>query len=518
MKINIDIEEFIKSNECLEVTSTYIFDGDSSVLNEQGIFSPTIFGRVGSDDRKRRRGFIDLKGNYLHPMIYHALTSSFQVMKSVIAGEQYIRLSPTGHILKEDDPSKPGAFTGLQAIYDNWNRFNFNSPDGKNTTSRQILVDLVKAHKRDECFVNKWLVIAAFFRDINLHTIQGGGRIELEEINTLYIKLIGYANGDSVTFVNAYYTQNNIQLALNDIYELLTNGRIAKKNGLIHAAIMGKTVDRAAICVISAPRFNSNTYQDQSVPYNHIRVPLPILVNLFYPFVINFITDLFADVIGLDRIIVSGKNLDTSDAMDEVISTDAVEKLVGSFIKDKTKSIRIANFTIDGTSKGRLSSIEKRLGRPYTVTDLMFFAIASIIPNKHVLSTRFPVSGSESQAICKPLIGSTERTIDLSSGSGSDFDNYHKEYPYFPTNSKGEIDFKKIAWVDSVQPNNTYLPGMGGDFDGDTFRLIGLYTDEANQLAQEITNSITNYVDASGNFFRSLGREGGLGLYMLTAN
>lgn len=506
MRIDINIEEFIKENECMEVTSTYIFDGESTVLNENGIFSPTIFGRVGSPDREHRRGYVDLKGKYLHPMIYNALSRAFQVIPSVVSGEAYIKLTPEGYIVKAD-ANEQGAFTGLAELYNHWNRINFNNPNG-NTSSRNNLVLLTKELKRDECFVDKWLLIAAYYRDINTHAIAssgGGRRIELEEINTYYIKLIGYANSESVTYANAYYTQSNIQNTLMEIYELLTSGKLAKKSGITHAAVMGKTVDRSVITVISAPRFVSDNYEEQQVPYGHIQIPLHIIINLFYPFVINYLSDMFADSMGVDKILLKGKLLDTNEQIDEILSTEAIEKMVLSFIKDRTKTVRLAEFSIGG--KSGLGNFESRFGRKITVTDLMFHVAADLINNRHILATRFPLSGSESQIICKIKIGTTERTLDKSLGTGSDYDNHFKRYP----------DVREgVNWIDSTVPNNSYLAGLGGDFDGDTVRLIGMYTNEANEMAKKIMQSPTNYVGLDEKFMRGITREAGLGIYALT--
>ena len=55
-----------------------------------------------------------------------------------------------------------------------------------------------------------------------------------------------------------------------------------------------------------------------------------------------------------------------------------------------------------------------------------------------------------------------------------------------------------------------------GDFDGDTFRLIGLYTNDSNAEAERIQNAPMNYVDGTGGFMRGLTREAGLAIYMLT--
>lgn len=51
---------------------------------------------------------------------------------------------------------------------------------------------------------------------------------------------------------------------------------------------------------------------------------------------------------------------------------------------------------------------------------------------------------------------------------------------------------------------------------GDTLRLIGMYTNDANAEAERIQRNPMNYIDAEGRYTRGIGREAGLAIYMLT--
>ena len=50
----------------------------------------------------------------------------------------------------------------------------------------------------------------------------------------------------------------------------------------------------------------------------------------------------------------------------------------------------------------------------------------------------------------------------------------------------------------------------------DTFRLIGLFSDEANREAERIMDAPMNFVDTSGSLIRNIDRESGISLYMMT--
>ena len=48
-------------------------------------------------------------------------------------------------------------------------------------------------------------------------------------------------------------------------------------------------------------------------------------------------------------------------------------------------------------------------------------------------------------------------------------------------------------FVDSMNISNLYLSGIGGDYDGDTVTIKGIYTEEANKELDKIMNSKYNF-------------------------
>ena len=65
----LDIEKFVKVNGLQPVTALTFFEA-TGAPTEGGLFSYSIFGRAGSEDRKRRWAYIDLNGRFLHPLIF----------------------------------------------------------------------------------------------------------------------------------------------------------------------------------------------------------------------------------------------------------------------------------------------------------------------------------------------------------------------------------------------------------------------------------------------------------------
>ena len=513
MKLDVfSFDDFIKINKVQEVTSPFVLGADGNP-DPDGIFSYEIFGRAGSPERATRLGFINLKRKFIHPFVYNAMYQMYRNLPSIISGERWVKLDSEGAIVKttQDDPD---AETGIDFFIDNWKKINWNSIDSK---SREKKLDIFDTLPIDLVFIDKWLVPAASIRDINLHDNSSKGKIDMDESNSMYIRMINYAASESITFTSAFVTQSAMQNLLVEIHNFFTK-KPSGKRGIIHSAVMGKTVDYALVSVISAPRFNSNNPETQQIPYGYMGIPLYQVCALFLPLVVKNLEDIFHDVSQSTQIVLSGKNVDVDERVSYNVDSKSLGELVKTYVKDKTKTIRTAEFTLSGEEEGRFKAFEEQLGRKFTVTDLLYRAAADAIYNKHVVSTRFPITDAGSTVIAKIKILTTERTIDLSNGAPPDtFDGeYMSTYPHFLTNSKGEIESSKILWIDTVVPNNSYLAALGADFDGDTMRLAGLFTNDANRQAAAMIKNPMNFLDGSGGFTRGLAREAGLALFMFT--
>jgi DNA-directed RNA polymerase beta' subunit len=259
-----------------------------------------------------------------------------------------------------------------------------------------------------------------------------------------------------------------MQNALVEIHNTLTK-KISGKYGIIRQAIMGKSIDYAATAVISAPRFNTDTFKEQLVPYNHIGIPLYLLCSLFFPFFVKFLEDLFYDFEHDTAIQLKGNNyIEVDDIIFDSLSTDNLKKIIQSYISDKTKYVRTMTVKIGDTTlteliKGR--KFQLNLGnREATLTDILFLAANDILKTKHVLSSRYPITGSESIIVNKIKVLTTEKNIKLNLGN-----TIFSHYPYFPLDKNNNIIHTEIKWLDSVIPNNVFLGGMGGDYDNWNF-------------------------------------------------
>ena len=456
------LNDFIEINKNKEVTSPFILAADGNP-DTDGIFSYEIFGRVGSEERKLNFGYVDLKRKFIHPFIYNSIYQMYRNLPSIINGERYVVLDVKGVITTVNPDENENAETGIEFFINNWDKINWTS-DAENK-ARAKKESIFATMDKNEIFIDKWLIIPALYRDINLHN-TGKGKIDMDEINALYIKLINYASSESITFATSYLTQSNLQNVLVDIHNLLTK-KPSGKNGIIHNGIMGKTIDYSVVSVISAPKFNNQDTNSLQIPFNYIGIPLYTLCAMFFPLVVKNLEDIFYDIMHSTEITFHGNVLDVNEDVTETLDSEALNKLVKSYVKDKTKETRTQRFTLSGDNNGNYKKFEELLGRPFTITDLLYRAVSDVIYNKHVLATRYPITGSESIIFCKIKILTTERTVDISNGAEVGTFNYEfmRTYPYIPIDKKGNILTSETHWIDTVVPNNAFLAGMGGDFD-----------------------------------------------------
>jgi hypothetical protein len=254
---------------------------------------------------------------------------------------------------------------------------------------------------KDELFVDKWLVIPAFYRDLNSSKTESG-KPSLDVINKCYQNLLSLVKSNDSDFdFMGKITENKIQKQLVEIYELLTKA-LASKEGFIHHDLLGKTVDYSTRGVISASFINSNKYEDQLIKYGECGVPLAHLCNLFYPFFLYEIKSLLDDEFSTVKTFV-GYNPKTKERTTftefynpaDDFSQDKIKKMINLFITSQDSRLLPVEFN---TSKGKsylTIKIEYEDGkvqeRPMSILDLLYMSAKKIVVDKHVYVTRYPI-------------------------------------------------------------------------------------------------------------------------------
>lgn len=548
MKLDLfNINDFIEANKCPEVTNPVFWNYDGNPTTD-GLFSYELFG-FSDEDRKHIFGYIDLKGKYIHPLIYLTMTAKMGSIGKIITGQKYAVVADKK--IKVVDDNFEGAQTGIKFIYDNFEYIDwFSEIDEEEIDSldKKSRLKFFKSLKKDEFFIDKWLVLPPFYRAESSTNKSMG-----DAINKLYKELISKVRGMSLGFSFDIFgdeTRLRIQNILKDLYLstlapisgknlILEKGKTeatlagSGKNSMIRKHLLGKTIDWSSSSVITSPHnSDADTIKEKPVPWGYGAFPIASLLSMFQPFYLNWCSDF------LENILVSFASMFSTQIKKINVTQftpDEIEKLINKFIKDpedrfepivfefETLDGKIAQYAIsffEYSNKDDADNFKNYKSRPLTLTDLFYLASKNVLTDKHVYVTRFPVANFQNIYPSKIKILSTSKTRKLYYNFGPSMDyiksEYDANYPNVPVDGKKDND---SMFYDVMLCGNAYLDSLGGDYDGDMLYMRAVFSQEANAEAERLIWSKTNMLNATGNVSRGLskiGKECVMGLYELT--
>ena len=385
MKIDVlDINEMVETEDLKEVSNAVYFNA-GSLPTSDGLFSTEIFGEVGSEERRRNFAYISLNGKFLQPIVYKILTTLDHKIESIIAGNNYYSIDSTGNLVED-----PNGDTGLDFLYNNYERIIFKSSDSE---QRRTKLKLLAKLKKDEVFIDKFVVIPASLRDYNPSKVSGSRISDVDPLNELYVRIIRAASNltnSSFSFVTNT-SKMQIQLTLVEIYSMLTE-LLAHKNGIIRKRLMGKSVDYATRSVITAPRFTTDKWEDNPIKFGYTGIPLSQVAVLLYPFFVKYIED-FIELHKESFTRIKKKNGEVIiiDDIEQQFSDKNINKMIDNYIKNiegRFDSLKVKDKT--GTYHN-VDVYREDLNRQFTFTDLLYIAAIDICEDKHVYVTRYPV-------------------------------------------------------------------------------------------------------------------------------
>ena len=469
MKLELfNVDEFVEINHLPEVTSPVLFQrGD--VPHPNGLISNEIFG-ITTKDRKRKFAYINLHAHYFQPHIYIALKFLFSGIDSLIGGMENYSIDKDGQLVKD-----PNGETGLDFIYENWNRIKWLKKEGGVVGGmRDERISLLTKTPKNVIFMDKQIVIPPFYRDIR--SSSGGGG-ETSELNNYYTNLIRFAsrNEEKDMFGFIFHASNlSIQNNINNIYQYFRT-KIEKKQGMFRKYLMGKTVDNAVRTVITAPTYHANDPSELMVTYEYAAVPISQLCVELYPFIVSWLKNFF------DREFIENKYTKTYWSPDSdtesVLELDSpetyfndkyIDTLINQYIKNPESRFNALELPVKGNKKKYIAFRGRRVHedskedissiayRPMTTTDLLFLACNDVVKDKHILVTRYPLLDSFGVFINKIRVASTTET-DVVEIDGEVYKWYPRIDLSVPKSHIGSM------FDDSLKFSNSYLKGLGGD-------------------------------------------------------
>ena len=524
MKIDLfNIQEFIDLNGLKEITSPILFQR-GGVPDPRGLVSNEIFG-VTTKSRKETFAYIDLHGHFFHPHVYKAIRRFFRNVDKIVDGSQYYRIDEKTHNLVIADMTT--GETGIQFLYDNWEKIKWEKSDEGGMRNERI--DLVTKFKKDEVFMTRQIVIPVFYRDI-VSSSKGDG--ETGELNKYYASLIRLCSliDDSASLFDFQFhgTNYEIQSLLVDIYDYFKM-KLEKKNGMLRKFLMGKNVDYSVRTVITAPLYHVNRPTDLITDFRHCGVPISQICVLAYPFVFKWVHDFFEREIFDNKGMKVVYNPVTGEAEEsyQIVNPEAVfnekyiKKLIDTYIKDPESRFNTIEVPTNAPTKKVLMFTGKVLNedsnaetatianRPMTWTDLLYMACHDAVKDKHCMVTRYPITDEFGIFIARIRVLSTTKTIPVTYNG--------KIYKWYPFIEFG-VNPEKMAskFIDSIQFANSYLKGMGGDYDGDQTTIKILFDIMSNKECEDVMNNKSYFINSSGRNIRVIESEAVQTFYTLT--
>jgi hypothetical protein len=533
MKIDLfDIDQFVKLNSCPQVTNPVFFNFDGNPTSD-GLFSYDLFG-MSDTERKNTFGYIDLKGHFIHPLIYSMMKGRMGSLRDILSGDKYAVIINKKIVIVPEDFE--GASTGLSFLYDNFEKIDWlDEVEEEETDSidKKTRLKFLKSVKKNEFFVTKWLVLPPFYRGESSESQTMG-----DTINSLYKDLISRTNSLGAGFGIQMFGDATRLRIQNTLLELFTETTrpVKGKNSLLRKHLLGKTIDYTASNVITSPEISkANRPKDMPVRFGYGSFPIATVISLFTPFYVNAITEFLGEML---RFMYMLHGDDIKKINLNQFNTEFAEKLVKLYIKSEGERSNTMSFKYTNnegkTAEKEIKIYEYRgkseltqgkfIERGFTYTDL-FFIISQhqIVPDKHIYVTRYPVINFQNIYPSKISLQTTVKTRpELFLKFNPETEEYleFKDYPFikFQGDPKPAPD-AHYEFINVLVPGNVYIKALGGDYDGDMLYMRGVFTKEANAEASKIIYSKANFLDASGGPARGLnaiGKEASIALFELT--
>lgn len=525
-----DIEKFVSRNECKPVTDPRPFTQDG-YPSANGLLSNNIFGFT-MKERSGTFAYIDLHGWFLTPSCYKTWIRLDPRIKNIVHGIKYYKLDPEGYIVEDENGE-----TGIEFLRKNIKKIKF-----RESTSKTKVISLKYLEKnRDKMFINKYIVIPPFYRDKN--TSSGARKtVGLGGINKIYNNLIVSTNALTVTqeygFDASDAMKGKVQELILNIYDFFCGNSnnnlgadsgqgLSGKLGIMRRTNMSKTANYSSRLVISATELKVNRPEDLMVDYEHSAIPLYAVITQFRDFVMYNARTFFENEFrGLQTYPVIDKNGKEKTIVPEspeiTFSDERIKKEMDRFLHGYNNRFVPIEIPVEGTNekyymafKGRHYNTKNNenenplLERRLTWCDVFYIAAVEATLDKQVLITRFPIDYFSNQFTTGVVVSSTKNTEEV------EFNG--KEYKYYPKIREEDIGIDTSnLFVDTLRFSNSYLSGIGGDFDGDQCTCKGVYTREANDELREYMKSKANFITFGCSPLREPGSDVIQSMYALT--
>lgn len=493
-----------------QVDSMDIYLGNGT-FNPQGLYSTLIFGEVGTPDRNKKFGFIDLRTTIMHPKIENELVKLKGLYGGIMGGTMYATWDN-----KEKDFVKSNIIDGKTGYSFFMEHFLELIHATNDSNKRDLRIQLLEKSK-NKCMYDFVMVLPAGLRDIE---ISEDGHPTEDEINPLYRKILRAKNT-----INVFSHKNNdpvldttrktIQKAFNEIFDYITS-ILAGKKGFLQSKWAARNIHGGTRNVITAmdPAPIKLGSDESLTPLDtacglHQYLKGTVELSIFdirngpmEPVLQNLPTvSWVVDTKTLER-----KQITPSRFVNENWGTeDGIEKLMNGFAKQDARHKPIM---IDGNYAALLyrddkyfkvlydirdlpSDKDKRKVAPITWTEMFYISVYRSAKEVYSLVTRYPIAALGSIYPSQLFLQTTVKTESL------------EELNDLWQPIKNEIRASKMPikgqpFIESMSVHPGRVPDLGADYDGDKCSLTIIMSEEAKKEIRDYLNSKEAYLNPNG--------------------
>jgi len=514
----MDVEKFINENGCLPVTSFAIKAPSSSDFHPGGLFSEEIFGQIGSPERRRLFGYIELNTEVFAPVVYKNLIKLSNLYDEIMGGRAYALWDP---VLKDfrrvfGDPGDiPEANTGYSFFVEHFPELQFAKTE---SGLRDDRINVIEKYKT-VCLYKRFPVIPAGIRDLDVEE----GRMSQDDINKIYTAIMAISlsippGSKSNVFDSVRY---NLQKRLLELYEHIVN-LMDGKSGFLQGAWTRRRVALGTRNVITGASYEMSSPKDpQALKTNESKIGLYQTMKGLTPVVCHHFKRAFIDPIlgDADSVKIALTNLETFELQYynipylELARFNSIEAIKTWMNKFKNVDIRQRPILIkdeegnkaalclvydDGSGdiylcrsikdlSSYISNVNKDFLRPITWVEAFYLSTIAASEGKHVFITRYPVLEDGSMYPTRIHVTTTSpgKVVVLRDLLSADQEG--KQYPQYPV-------LGVTSYQDTVVIEASRLKGLTADYDGDTVSADFIMSEEANTEAAEYLNNVKAFL------------------------
>lgn len=268
-----DFEKYIETEKLKEVkNSNLIALNDKNSFDTDGLWSETIFGRVGSKERKTRFGYISFSIPMIRPVLFKLMKTYSEDIRDIIAGTRRFKLSKTGELTEDPEVGE----TGLLFLLSNCLKIDFEACAKKDKIT---VGKYLNANKRLVFISKYWIIPPGGIRDVSLNRNSG---MFASEINDIYEKIISLKDQ-----LELYEFDDEMRLIIiNELNNFLlqahtwVQSKMTGKGGLLRGTMLKKSVDYSSRIIATT---------DPNIPFGSVGLPWHTLFVLYEPFAFHYI-------------------------------------------------------------------------------------------------------------------------------------------------------------------------------------------------------------------------------------